>query len=65
MEFARDITHAFEVNRDTKFRTADQAESYPVPVQMGPALSQELKAASARTPYAPIARTGSLLHGCL
>ena len=54
MEFARDITHAFEVNRDTKFRTADQAESYPVPVQMGPALSQELKAAFARTPYASI-----------
>ena len=65
MEFARDITHAFEVNRDPKFRTADQAESYPVPVQMGPALSEELKAVSARTPYAPVARTGALLHGYL
>jgi hypothetical protein len=54
MEFARDITHAFEVNRDTKFRSADQAESYTFLVQMGPTLSQELKAAFARTPYASI-----------
>ena len=65
MEFASDITHAFEVNRDTKFRSADQAESYPVPVQIGPALSEELKAVSARTPYAPVALTGAILHGYL
>ena len=47
MEFARDIFYTFEVTRDEKFCSADQAESCPVPAQMGSALSQELKAASA------------------
>ena len=35
MEHARDIVHAFEVIRDAKFRSADQAEGCPLSVQIG------------------------------